>query len=77
MSQLPTSTLDQIPQAAFDLNQGAVSALNPAAKRLLPGLEPGDPAPIPLPALAERSSQWEGGILVFLCKGLRPLHPRG
>ena len=49
MSQLPTSTLDQIPQAAFDLNQGAVSALNPAAKRLLPGLEPGDPAPIPLP----------------------------
>ena len=33
------------------------------------------PAPIPLPALAERSSQREGGILVFLCKGLRPFHP--
>ena len=34
------------------------------------------PAPIPLPALAERSSRREGGILVFLCKGLRPLHSR-
>ena len=36
------------------------------------------PAPIPPPALAERSSPvGKGEILVFLCKGLRPLHPRG
>ena len=34
--------------------------------------------PIPPPALAERSSPaGKGEILVFLCKGLRPLHPRG
>ena len=32
----------------------------------------------PRPALAERSSPpGKGEILVFLCKGLRPLHPRG
>ena len=32
--------------------------------------------PSPSPALAERSSRREGGdLLVFLCKGLRPLHP--
>ena len=32
--------------------------------------------PSPSPALAERSSRREGGdFLVFLCKGLRPLHP--
>ena len=36
------------------------------------------PAPIPPPALAERSSPaGRGRFFVFLCKGLRPLHPRG
>lgn len=57
MSQLLTSSLEQIPQAAFDLNQGAVTALNSAAKRLLPGLEPGDLAPIPLPEGQEGTLQ--------------------
>ena len=55
MSQ--SSSLDQIPQAAFDLEHGAVSALNAAARRLLPGLEPGDPAPLHLPAGDEPQSQ--------------------
>ncbi len=33
--------------------------------------------PSTLPALAERSSQWEGGETISLfCRGLRPLHPR-
>ena len=31
------------------------------------------PAPIPLPALAERSSQWEGGDFSFLMQGAPPL----
>ena len=44
------SSLDRIPQAAFDLERGAVAALNAPARRLLPGLEPGDPAPLHLPA---------------------------
>ena len=35
------------------------------------------PAPIPLPALAERSSRREGGDYKFILPGLRPLHPRG
>ena len=36
------------------------------------------PAPIPPPALAERSSlAGRGRFIVILCKGLRPLHPRG
>ena len=35
-------------------------------------------APIPPPALAERSSPpGKGETKVFSCKGLRPLHPRG
>ena len=51
----------------------------------LPGGVPAYPAvsllcfPLsPCPALAERSSRrGRGRLLVFLCKGLRPLHPRG
>ncbi|MBR4098805.1 MAG: HAMP domain-containing histidine kinase [Clostridium sp.] len=37
--------LDQIPQAAFEIENGQVTALNPAARRLLPGLALGAPAP--------------------------------
>lgn len=49
MSQQSDLELTRIPQAAFDLERGAVTALNRAACILLPGLQPGDPIPIPLP----------------------------
>lgn len=53
MSQQPDLELSRIPQAAFDLAQGLVTALNRAASLLLPGLQVGDPVPVPLPEPGE------------------------